>query len=188
MSKNQMGLDMMGQMGISPELIQRGKQAAEGIDKEISITLEAAAPEGKYSAKSLQDITKALNSILKMFQAPALPMPEEDIEGSLPQEHINAIMMINAAIRDSGIGEELSLEELTDDRALKIAAGKLDSLSKDSGFKSFLAKPLPAEMESISVKVESEDEESEGMHEMPDGSMMKNSEMEDDELMMSRMR
>jgi hypothetical protein len=92
--------------------------------------------------------------------------------------------MVNAAISDSGIGDAIDLQKLTDDKGLKMAAGRLEAAANDKTFKSFLAKPMETEVE---ITIETE-EAPEGMHKMPDGSMMKDEDMDEEELMMSRMR
>ena len=69
-------------------------------------------------------------------------------------------------------------------------SGRIDAAAKDKSFKSFLAKPLENQVGEVETEtqVEVEEEVPEGMHMMPDGSLMKDEDMDEDELMMSRMR
>ena len=185
MSRNQIDMMMVAEAPDDARLIKEGMQVAQGVDQARDEAILSGFPEGKYSAGALKSLTKSINKALELFQAPPLDMPTEDIEGVLPLEHARAIMMINAAIEDSGIGESIDIAGLSNDKAIKMAAGRLDAAARDKAFKSYLAKPLSAELDVEEVSMQ---EVPEGMHSMPDGSLMKDEEMDEEELMMSRMR
>lgn len=184
MSRNQMDMMAAESAPAIDQLRAQGMQAATELQDVKDETMMMQLPPGKYSKGALQVFTKALNKALQLFKAPELPMPEADIDGELPMEHVKAVLMVNAAISDSGIGDAIDLQKLTDDKGLKMAAGRLDAAANDKAFKSFLAKPMDTEVE---ITIETE-EAPEGMHSMPDGSMMKDEDMDEEELMMSRMR
>jgi len=184
MSRNQMDMMAAESAPAIDQLRAQGMQAATELQDVKDETMIMQVPPGKYSAKALQQFTQALNKALELFKAPPLPMPESDLEGELPLDHVKALLMVNAAISDAGIGEPIDLQKLTDDKGLKLAAGRLDAAAKDKAFKSYLAKPMDTEVE---ITMETE-EVPEGMHSMPDGSLMKDEDMDEEELMMSRMR
>jgi hypothetical protein len=187
-------MDMMAMQGMSqlPQLQAQAQQVATEADMAVEDRFAEMAPEGKYSQKALVDFTKALNKALEIFRAEPLPLPEADIEGKLPTEHIRAVVMINDAMEAAKTGEPIDLAAMTDDKSLKMAAGKLDAASKDKALLAFINAPLPEAMspegEEVEMEAEMTEEVPEGMHMMPDGTMMPDSEMEDEELMMSRMR
>jgi hypothetical protein len=190
MSRNQMDLMAAEQAPAMDRLRAEGEQLAGELDELRNRGFEQFSPQGKFSKKSLQALTKAVNAALEVFRQPPLPLPEEDIDGSLPVEHVKAIMMISDAMADSGVGEAIDLTQITDDKSLVAVAGKIDAAAKDKAFKSFLAKPLENQVGEVETEtqVEVEEEVPEGMHSMPDGTLMKDEDMEDEELMMSRMR
>jgi len=151
------------------------------------------APSGEYSSDSVNRTIRSVNEVLKLFAAPPVGEIEGDVDGALPLDLVKAMNMINIALEDAKMSEYMfDMEELSNDRDLAMARGKLDAAGKDRAFKAFLAKPMRDEVE-VEVEVDVEEQVPEGMHRMPDGRIMSDSEHEGededlDKLMMSRMR
>ena len=145
---------------MDPEEEKAMGMAAEA-DKEMDDMAEIAAPEGKYSQRSLNVLVDALNKILPLFDPtlPKIPMQPVDIVGKLPVEIIKAIAMINQACKDAQlVNLAPSIDVMIDDRGIEMVAGKLILLAKNRDFIMFLkAKPKEApeaEGTEVEVKVE----------------------------------
>lgn len=112
---------------------------------------DAMAPTGKFSAKALNALVKSTNKILPLFgQTPDYPTFSQDIT-KFPTDFVRVLGMISQATKDAAAAEAItpdmvvSLDNLTDDRSLLVEAGRLDALSKNKDFKSFLKEPKPAD-------------------------------------------
>ena len=153
------------------------------------------APEGSYKRDTVNRFIRSVNTMLAHFSAPNLGEVAEDVEGPLPQDLVKALMMINAALEDAKMSEyQINMEDLKDDRDLMMARGKIDSGAKDRSFIAFLRKPMPEQGTEVEIEVAVEEPVPEGMHRMPDGSIMADSEHEGkdkeediDKILMSRM-
>ena len=130
------------------------------------------APEGSYKRDTVNRFIRSVNKMLEHFSAPNLGEVAEDVEGPLPQDLVKALMMINAALEDAKMSEyQINMEDLKDDRNLMMARGKIDSGAKDRSFIAFLRKPMPEAGTEVEIEVDVESVP-EGMHRMPDGSLM----------------
>jgi hypothetical protein len=155
-------LEALGPMGspMDPEEEKAMGMAAEA-DAEMDDMASMAAPDGKYSVRSLNVLVDALNKILPLFDAtlPKIPTQSADVVGKLPVEIIKAIAMINQATKDAQIPDLApSIDEMIDDRGIEMVAGKLILLAKNRDFSMFLKmkpKEAPeAEGTEVEVKVE----------------------------------
>ena len=135
---------------------------------------EMASPMGDFSKKGLNALVGSYNAIAEMFgQSPDYPMFSEGAE-VLPEDFVAALMMVEAAVTEAVaagvLSEEMgfSLSEVADDGGLKVLAGKIASITKSQPFIAFMREG----------GMGMEEEVPEGMHRMPDGSLMSNEEME----------
>jgi hypothetical protein len=147
------------------------------------------APDINVKRDTMNRFIKSLNGMLQHFAAPNIGPVESDVDGPMPPDIYKSLMMINAALEDAKMSEYIvNLDDLSDDRDFMMARGKIDTAAKDRAFVAFLRKPMNDEVE---VEVEISSDVPEGMHMMPDGSMMADSEHEEEEdiesIMMSRM-
>ena len=130
-----------------PELIAAVEEA-DIVEAEL---FTALSPIGDFSASALNIFVKGLNSVLKNFPgADEVEGFEDDIEdASLPESLMRTLGMVIAAADDFGEPLIFSFEDLTDDRALKEAAGALMALGDQPAFRAFLRKPQQAEEEVV---------------------------------------
>ena len=180
-------------MQIDKNMIMEKAMAADMAEQ---VAVEEVAPSGTFSRNSMNRFIDSVNKLLKLFAAPAIAQVEEDVDGPMPAPLVKALMMFDAALGDAKMDEYMfDIADIQTDRDLMMVRGKIDSAEKDRAFRSFLAKPMgdvdEQEME-IEVSVGAPDEmemtEREGMHRMPDGTMMKDEDMDEDEYFMSRMK
>jgi len=146
---------------MDPEEEKAMGMAAEA-DTEMDDMAEMAAPEGKYSQRSLNVLVDALNKVLPLFDPtlPKIPMQSVDIVGKLPVEIIKAVTMINQACKDAQLTNLApSIDAMVDDRGIEMVAGRLILLAKNRDFIMFLkARPKgmsEVEGTEVEVKVES---------------------------------
>jgi hypothetical protein len=145
--------DLMALGPVETEPKEMEEEKAMGMAREADVEMddmaEMAAPEGKYSQRSLNVLVDALNKVLPLFD-PTLPkigMQSVDIVGKLPPEIIKAITMVNQACKDAALTNLApSIDAMIDDRGIEMVAGKLILLSKNRDFIMFL-KSKPKEME-----------------------------------------
>lgn len=161
----QADLMALGPVETEPKDMEESKamDMAGEADKEMDDMAEMAAPEGKYSQRSLNVLVDALNKVLPLFDPtlPKIPMQAVDIVGKLPTEIIKAITMINQACKDAQlVNLAPSIDAMVDDRGIEMVAGKLILLAKNRDFIMFL-KAKPKGMEApegegteVAVKVE----------------------------------
>ena len=159
----QADLMALGPVETEPKDMEESKamDMAGEADKEMDDMAEMAAPEGKYSQRSLNVLVDALNKVLPLFDPtlPKIPMQAVDIVGKLPPEIIKAITMINQACKDAQlVNLAPSIDAMVDDRGIEMVAGKLILLAKNRDFIMFLkAKPkdMPeTEGTEVAVKIE----------------------------------
>lgn len=151
---------------------------AEEADAEM---YEAMAPRGDFTSRGLDPLVKATNKLLPAFdQTPDYPQVEDT--NVLPTDFVRVLAMFQAAVEDAIANDvvrpemRIDLDNVRDDTALMTIAGKLDMLSQDRAFKSFLKEPME------------EDELEEGMEEMGEEEMMPEMTMEEeDDFLMGRM-
>jgi hypothetical protein len=139
-------------------------QMAEEDDEQ---SFDGMAPEGQYSVKPLNNLVKAANRLLPLFdQTPDYPAFSEDLT-KLPTDFVRVLAMFEGAISDAVekdmVDEEMQfeLEDITDDAMLNVVAGKVNSIASSKDFKRYL-KEVPSEMGEemeMNEEVETEDEE-----------------------------
>lgn len=118
---------------------QEALDAAGSLDEQMDSAYADMAPEGDYSKGALNSVVDGLNKLLPMFDVDE-QYPKFDSETEvLPPEFVRQLTMVLDAAADSGAeGMDMDLSQVTDDQALRMLAGRLDSLSKDREFKLFL--------------------------------------------------
>lgn len=136
----------------------------------------ATMPAGRWTERGLNMLVKATNKVLPLFgqtgDYPTFPVGEVR---NLPGDFVRVLTMIADAVKDAVNAEVLDagagivLEGMMDDSGAILLASKLDKLSKDRQFKSFLKEPKP-EME------------------MPESTTPEKEEVDEDELFAMRMR
>lgn len=144
--------DLMA-LGPMPEAGDTEEEKAMGMaaeaDKEMDDMAEMAAPEGKYSLRSINVLVDALNKILPLFDPslPKIPSASADVVGKLSPEIIKAITMVNKAANDAMLTDLApSIDAMVDDRGIEMVVGKLILLAKNRDFQMFL-KSRPKGME-----------------------------------------
>jgi hypothetical protein len=103
----------------------------------------SVAPQGDFSAGGLNALVDGLNSVLPMF---GIPDYERFSEGmtTLPPKFVKLLTMVNEAASAAGLDDmTIDLATVTDDKSLKMAAGKLRTLAGRSEFKRFLRSERP---------------------------------------------
>lgn len=130
------------------------------------------APKGNFSSKALNILVGATNKLLPLFgQSPDYPQFQEGAK-VLPTDFVRVLAMFqgatNQAVDADDVPAELDfmMEDLTDDRALVMLAGKLSKLATSKDFKQFLKNPpmeepmeeeAPAEEEPVAPSMEETD-------------------------------
>ena len=144
---------------------------------------EAMSPEGSFTMNSMNALVKATNKLLPVFgQDPDYPTFSEDVS-KFPAEFKRILAMFSAASKDAADNDAIetdlviSLDDITDDRSLKLASGRIDALARSKDFKRFLKEPMP--------QAEEEEEEMAGAETAMAGEEMDDAAM--DELFMGRM-
>lgn len=135
-----------GAMSESPEVAMEIEiQSAEGADE---MMYEEMAPSGNFSRKALNNLVKATNRLLPLFeQTPDYPQFGADISGPLPTDFVRVLAMfqgaVNAAVDADVLDEEMDfvMEDITDDQAIQALAGKIISIAGNRDFRSFLKNP-----------------------------------------------
>ena len=158
-------------------------ERAQALDMAENEKAEEIAPRGDFSKDSMNRFIEAVNKVIANFgQVPELAMVEEDVD-SLPIPVLKYVSMINKALDDAQFTEySIELDDMTSDRDLMMARGRLDAAANDRAFKAFLRKP-PIDQES-SMEVEVSLEEPAAPAAMEEAEM---SEEELEKIMMSRM-
>jgi len=126
-----MALDDVGMM----------EKKAMKLAKQLDEKENQAKIEGDYSKIAVNKMIDSLNRVNMLFDAPPFPKVEADLDAMPPALIRNLLMIANAA-KDAGMDEYVfDLDTITDDKGLKMLAGKLDAAAGDKSFKAFLAKP-----------------------------------------------
>jgi hypothetical protein len=135
-----------------PELLAAAEEA-DVLEAELFTGL---SPIGDFSKEALNVFVKGLNSVLKNFPgADEVEGFDEDIDdAALPESLMRTLGMVIAAADDFGEPLIFSFEDLTDDRALKEAAGALMALGDQPAFRAFLRKPQQQIEEEVVVEEE----------------------------------
>lgn len=135
----------------------------------------ATAPQGDFSVGGLNALVDGINAVLPLFGQTDYERFTEGMT-ALPPKFVKLLTMVNAASAAAGLDDmTIDLSDVTDDKALKMAAGKLRALGGNATFKRFLRseRPPPPEKE---------------MAPMPGGAPTpKASDTNEDDLMMSRL-
>jgi len=122
----------------------------QGAEQDDEMMFDDMAPEGNYTPKALNNLVKATNRLLPLFdQTPDYPTFNEPLT-KLPTDFVRVLMMFSGAIDDAiandMIDEEMSfeLQEITDDAMINMLAGKVNNLVNSKEFKRYL-KEMPDE-------------------------------------------
>jgi len=138
--ENKMAMEMMAQPS-EAEVEQIEDMARAEADKLDAEETNMFSIEGEFSKRALNKVVDALNRVNRLFGAPVYPSFESDMT-VLPPEFGRNLAMVNSALQDAQIEEKtFNLQEVKDDKGLKMLAGKLDAAAGDKVFKSFLATP-----------------------------------------------
>lgn len=101
--------------------------------------MSEVSPEGDFSAAAINTLIDKVNLALDLFGEMASKIEKVEADGEFPMELTKAIKMIQQAAIDSGVMEEgLGFDGLEGDADVKILAGKVDALAKNSNLKTFL--------------------------------------------------
>lgn len=131
--------------GTEVQVMKLGRQ----MDETEEAAFGMAAPSGDYSLGGLNALVDGLNALLPMFGVPDYERFAEPVE-VLPSKFVKQLTMVNEAAAAAGLDDmTLDLSTMTDDKSLKMAAGKLRALAGNTSFKRFLRseRPEPAEKE-----------------------------------------
>ena len=146
---NKMDKDMMGEEPVVALAVEI--ETAEGEDE---MMYEEMAPSGRFSRKALNNLVKATNRLLPLFeQTPDYPQFDADLDGKLPTDFVRVLAMfqgaVNAAVDADVLDSEMDfvMEDMTDDMALQSIAGKITSIAGNREFRSFLRNPPEMEEE-----------------------------------------
>ena len=151
----------MDALGINEEglSLEAEVQGAESADEE---QFQAIAPQGNFTTKALNNLVAAANRLLPAFeQTPDYPKFEENVQ-VFPTDFVRVLAMFqgaaNSAAENGAIDAEadFQLEDITDDSAINLIAGKLNSLAKSREFKNFLKNPPPEVEEEVEELPEEE--------------------------------
>ncbi len=136
------------------------------------------APQGDFSVGGLNALVDGLNSVLPLFGLPDYERFAES-SGVLPPAFVKQLTMVMEAAKGAGLDDMMiDLGTITDDKGLKMAAGKLRALAANTSFKRFLRSERP---EAPSAPAPG------GMPEAPMAMQAEAMGMGEDELMMSRL-
>jgi len=135
-------MNMMDQEMLKDDAALEGKlmEKAREMDT-IQEVADTDAVMGDFSKVALNRLVDAVNRVNILFQAPKYPEFDANMD-RLPPEFIRNLEMVNAAARDAGLDDyTFNIFEASDDKDLKMVAGKIDSAAMDKSFKAFLNKP-----------------------------------------------
>lgn len=136
------------------------------------------APQGDFSVGGLNALVDGLNSVLPLFGLPDYARFAE-ATGVLPPAFVKQLTMVMEAAKGAGLDDMvIDLGTITDDKGLKMAAGKLRALAANTSFKRFLRSERP---EAPSAPAPG------GMPEAPMAMQAEEMGMGEEELMMSRL-
>ena len=156
------------------EMMNQGQPSMEmeieiqGAEQEDESMFGEMAPKGRFTAKALNNLVKATNRLLPLFdQTPDYPSFDQNIT-EFPTDFVRVLAMFNGAvsgaIEENLIDEELDFDmsEITSDENVNMLAGKLNRLVNDRSFKKYLKGMSDDKGESME---EEEPESEQGMQE-----------------------
>lgn len=115
-------------------------KASEDEDRDFA----EMSPKGRFSAKALNNLVKATNRLLPMFdQTPDYPSFDGDTT-EFPTDFVRVLAMFKGATDDAieqGIVDDeygFDFDEITGDANIQVLAGKINKLAGDKGFKRYL--------------------------------------------------
>jgi hypothetical protein len=145
---------------IAPEVLQGQEQTAQAEDELVG----EFQPRGSFSKKPLNTLVIQAKKGQPLYGLKAdYPNFTED-QAELPIEFVRLLLMFKQSVDDAIVADILDeedtfvLEDITDDSSLKILAGKLGKVFRNSKFKKFLATP-DEEVVELSPAEESLDDE-----------------------------
>lgn len=141
---------------------EQDKQMPEGAEMEIEIAVGQAemddeamyaemaprATNRPFSRKALNNLVKATNRLLPLFgQDPTYPEFDEDIQ-VFPTDFVRVLAMFQGAANEAvdtdilDMEMDMLMEDITDDQAVNMLAGKLTQLAQSKEFKRFLTEAM----------------------------------------------
>ena len=116
----------------------------QGAEQEDESMFGEMAPKGRFTAKALNNLVKATNRLLPLFdQTPDYPSFESDIT-EFPTDFVRVLAMfegaVSGAIEEDIIDEEMDFDmgDITGDENVNMLAGKINRLVNDRSFKKYL--------------------------------------------------
>ena len=123
------------------EEMNKDIQSAEQEDESM---FGEMAPKGRFTAKALNNLVKATNRLLPLFnQTPDYPTFEGDVT-EFPTDFVRVLAMfegaVSGAIEEDLIDDEMDFDmgDITADENVNVLAGKLNRLVNDRSFKKYL--------------------------------------------------
>jgi hypothetical protein len=153
---------MKGMPGFEVEIAQA--------EQDDEMAFEEMAPTGNFSAKSLNNLVKAANRLLPLFDQTADYPQFTNNEQRLPTDFVRVLAMFEGAIQDAidkdMLDEEMgfAIEEITNDPMLNMVAGKISSVASSKDFRRYL-KEMPDEMGE--EMAQNDEEETEDLEDEP---------------------
>jgi hypothetical protein len=164
-------------MSIPQDLMMQAQEIGAGMDQAQEQGMQIASPQGQFSARALNALTKEVNTVLTML-GEQTPIPDftED-QTTFAPEFMQAVMAIMQIASDAQLPIDMMLSELTSDQDIARLAAMIKRLSDSKEFKDYLSQVAePAEMETETEITEEV---------MPEGEAPM---MTDEELFASRVR
>lgn len=128
--------------GAEGEILKLGREMDDTEEEAYGM----AAPSGDYSTGGLNALVDGLNAVLPMFNLPDYERFAEAVD-TLPSKFVKQLTMVNEAAKAAGLDDmTLDFGMMTDDKSLKMAAGKLRALAGNTSFKRFLRSERPEPM------------------------------------------
>lgn len=116
----------------------------QGAEQDDESMFGQMAPRGRFTAKALNNLVKATNRLLPLFdQTPDYPMFESNIT-EFPTDFVRVLAMfegaVSGAIEEDIIDEEMDFDmgDITGDENVNMLAGKINRLVNDRSFKKYL--------------------------------------------------
>ena len=92
----------------------------------------------------LNALVDGINAVLPMFEMPDYERFTDGVT-TLPGKFVKLLTMVNSAAQAAGLDDMVvDIASISDDRSLKMAAGKLRALGGNTSFKRFLRSERPA--------------------------------------------
>ena len=150
MEEKDVGKKMSVEIEVEKGPMEPEEEALMGAAKEMDDMEEeaygAAAPQGDFSAGGLNALVDGLNAVLPLFDMPDYERFSEGMT-TLPPKFMKQLTMVNEAATAAGLDDmTIDFAAITDDKSLKMAAGKLRALAGNTSFKRFLRSERPEPM------------------------------------------